>query len=125
MKTANPKVSKPVSRREFITTSTVLALCMATKGCKTVETAEPEPIIDIHQHVGYSGRPDHVLLAHQRAMGISKTILLPAGTPMKSPATHDGKSNGLQAECLGNAACYRIAKQNPRRFYFGSNEVPD
>ena len=39
-----------------------------------------EPIIDIHQHTNYSGRNDAELLAHQRAMGIHKTVLLPAGS---------------------------------------------
>ena len=52
---------------------------MALPGVAPRLAAQGEPIIDIHQHVGYSGRPDHVLLAHQRAMGVTTTILLPAG----------------------------------------------
>ncbi|HXK03710.1 MAG TPA: amidohydrolase, partial [Verrucomicrobiae bacterium] len=39
-----------------------------------------EPVIDIHQHTNYSGRTDEQLLAHQRTMGIAKTVLLPAGS---------------------------------------------
>ena len=88
-------------------------------------TAQTEPIIDIHQHLGYSGRPDEVLLRHQQAMGISTTILLPAGRSVNTPSTHDGVSNGLQAQCLGNEACRQFAKAHSKEFRFGSNEVPD
>lgn len=75
--------------------------------------------------MGYSGRPNDVLLAHQRAMGITRTILLPAGRPAVRPSTHDGTSNGLQAEALGNDACYEFARQHPDAYTFGANDVPD
>jgi predicted TIM-barrel fold metal-dependent hydrolase len=87
--------------------------------------APGDPIIDIHQHVGYSGRPDDVLLAHQRAMGVTTTILLPAGRPATRASTHDGKANGLQAEAMGNDACYAFAKAHPQAYRFGANDVPD
>ena len=85
----------------------------------------PDPIIDIHQHLGYSGRSDAVLLAHQRAMGATTTILLPAGRPAKTASTHFGNANGLQAQALGNDACYRFATTHGSAFRFGANEVPD
>src|SRR5437879_4530369 len=110
------------SRREFLSAASFLTLSAAIQGCKILNAESPapgEPIIDIHQHVGYSGRPDEVLFAHQRAMGIARTVLLPAGRPMNSPSTHNGISNGLQAKCLGNEACYRIAKSHPREYLFG------
>src|SRR5439155_13017340 len=121
------KTQKPVqSRRQFLASTTLLTLAAATEGCRTLESASgKEQITDIHQHVGYSGRTDDVLLAHQRAMGATKTILLPAGRPVNSAATHDGVSNGLQAKCLGNEACYQLAKAHPKEFLFGANEVPD
>src|SRR5436190_20349465 len=97
-----------ISRREFVTRSTLM-ICGAAIVAPNAESA-PEPVIDIHQHLGYSGRPDDVLLAHQRAMGISTTILLPAGRNVNTPSTHDGVSNGLQAQCLGNEACRQFAK---------------
>jgi predicted TIM-barrel fold metal-dependent hydrolase len=84
-----------------------------------------EPIIDIHQHLGYSGRADDVLLAHQRVMGATTTILLPAGRSVNTPSTHDGVSNGLQAQCLGNEACRQFAAAHRDGFRFGANEVPD
>ena len=87
--------------------------------------APGDPIIDIHQHVGYSGRPDDVLLAHQRAMGVTTTILLPAGRPATRASTHEGKANGLQAAAMGNDACYAFAKAHPRAYLFGANDVPD
>jgi predicted TIM-barrel fold metal-dependent hydrolase len=115
-----------LSRREFC--GALLAMTLAS-GCKhstAIHSAQhDEAIIDIHQHVGYSGRPNEALLAHQRVMGVTQTVLLPAGTPTKTPATHDGFSNGLQARCAGNQACLEFAKAHPGRYYFGANEVPD
>jgi predicted TIM-barrel fold metal-dependent hydrolase len=58
-------------------------------------------------------------------MGISKTILLPAGRPLLSPATHEGRSNGLEAQCYGNLSCSLFAQAHRRGFLFGANEVPD
>lgn len=84
-----------------------------------------EPIIDIHQHTDYGGRSHQQLLAHQRAMGITTSILLPAGRPVNKPSTHDGISNGLQAKCTGNDVCYQFAQEHPKEFLFGANEVPD
>src|SRR6266404_4958898 len=114
-----------LSRREFLTASGLLTLAAGAQGCKTLTGASHSSIIDIHQHVNYSGRPDDVLLQHQRLMGITKTILLPAGRSVNSASTHDGSSNGLEAKCLGNEACYRFAKAHSREFLFGANEVPD
>ena len=115
----------PLSRREFLAGSAILALACAAQGCRTLEAAGAEPIIDIHQHLGYSGRSDEALLAHQRAMGISRTILLPAGRPMNSASTHNGYSNGLQSKSLGNEACHEFAAAHKDEFRFGANEVPD
>ena len=112
-------------RREFLTSSSLALLGMATTSFKASPIAAVEPIVDIHQHLGYSGRPDDVLLSHQRVMGATTTILLPAGRPVSRPSTHDGVSNGLQAECLGNEACRQFATAHGKAFAFGANEVPD
>jgi predicted TIM-barrel fold metal-dependent hydrolase len=115
-----------VGRREFLTTTGVAMMGLAASAAAAVQDQPPaEPVIDIHQHLGYSGRPDDVLLAHQRAMGITTTILLPAGRPVNTPSTHGGVSNGLQAQCLGNEACAAFAAAHARQFRFGANEVPD
>jgi predicted TIM-barrel fold metal-dependent hydrolase len=113
-----------LSRREFLTTTSLALAGAALSGCATTP-GRPEPIIDIHQHVNYSDRPDSVLLTHQRAMGITTTILLPAGRPVKRASTHDGNSNGLQAKAFGNEACYQFARAHPKEFRFAANEVPD
>jgi predicted TIM-barrel fold metal-dependent hydrolase len=118
------KTKNSFSRREFLATSALLAAAAA--GCHSpLSLAGPEPIIDIHQHVGYSGRPDESLLVHQQAMGATKTILLPAGRPANTESTHHGFANGLQAQCYGNQACYRLARAHPKKYFFAANEVPD
>ena len=86
--------------------------------------AAREPILDIHQHTHYHDREDAHLVAHQRAMGVTHTILLPAGTPMETESTHKGRSNGLAARCYGTEDCMRVAKANPG-YLWGANEVTD
>src|SRR5437667_7692401 len=77
--------------------------------------AQPvEPIIDIHQHTNYTGRSDAELIAHQREMGIAKTVLLPAGSKY-----------GLAAGAGGNDTVVAIAKQFPKEYLFFANELPD
>ena len=114
-----------VDRRGFLTTSGLALLGLAVDGHTGANAfAEPEPIIDIHQHVGYSGRSDDALLAHQRAMGVTKTILLPAGRPVSTPSTHDGAQRPA-GKCLGNDACYQLTQAHPKSYFTGANEVPD
>jgi predicted TIM-barrel fold metal-dependent hydrolase len=114
----NTPMDRP--RRDFLTVSAMGLLGLAAQA-----SSAAEPIIDIHQHLGYSGRPDAVLLAHQRAIGATTTILLPAGRPVTSASTHQGASNGLDAQALGNNACRTFARAHAREYRFGANEVPD
>jgi predicted TIM-barrel fold metal-dependent hydrolase len=58
-------------------------------------------------------------------LGATTTILLPAGRTANTASTHQGVSNGLQAQCLGNEACRQFARAHPKAFLFGANEVPD
>jgi predicted TIM-barrel fold metal-dependent hydrolase len=109
----------PLTRRHFLLTSTC-----ALAGHAFGETPA-EPIIDIHQHTNYLGRPNEDLLIHQRTMGVTQTILLPAGTPMMTPSTHQGKSNGLAAKAMGNENVRAFAGEHPGEFLFGANEVTD
>jgi predicted TIM-barrel fold metal-dependent hydrolase len=71
-------------------------------------------VIDIHQHTNYSGRSDEELIAHQRTMGITKTVLLPAGSKY-----------GLAVGAGGNDTCVALAKRLPDQFVFFVNELPD
>ncbi|HUS36440.1 MAG TPA: amidohydrolase, partial [Verrucomicrobiae bacterium] len=75
--------------------------------------AESEPIIDIHQHTNYSGRTDDQLIAHQKAMGVTTTVLLPAG-----------KWYGLDAQCGGNDSCVNLASRMSGAYRFFANEIP-
>lgn len=112
------------SRRQFIQKTTCFVAGTIVAGCKT-PTGSTEPLIDIHQHLGYSGRVDDILLEHQQSLGISKTVLLPAGHPMNRASTQNGASNGLEADCLGNEECCQFARAHPELYAFGANEVPD
>ena len=76
--------------------------------------AADDQIIDIHQHTHYSGRSDEDLFAHQRTMGITTTILLPAGSKY-----------GLAADAGGNDTVVDFAKRHPGAYLYFANEVPD
>lgn len=115
---------RSISRRDFIHRS-ALGAC-ACGAIQPLTAATPsEPIIDIHQHVHYHGRSSQQMIAHQRAMGISKTILLPAGRPKVRKSTRGGRSNGLAAKVAGNEAALDVVKQNPDNYYLGANDVTD
>ena len=98
-----------ISRRSFLT-----AVCAATAGSVLPELAAANEIIDIHQHTHYSGRGDEDLIAHQRKMGVTKTVLLPAGSKY-----------GLEADAWGNDSVVDLARKYPKEFYFFANELPD
>ncbi len=77
----------------------------------------PEPaerILDIHQHTNYAGRTDAQLIAHQAAMGVTTTILLPAG-----------RFYGLDAKCGGNQSVAALAREHPGKYFHFANEVAD
>ena len=96
-----------ISRRSF--------LVGAAGAFATEAFAQPaEPIIDIHQHTHYWGRSDEDLIRHQRALGATKTVLLPAGSKF-----------GLEADCYGNDSVLALAKAYPKEFVFFANEVAD
>jgi predicted TIM-barrel fold metal-dependent hydrolase len=115
--------SFPLARREFLAGS--LSALAGTFSAAQDPAAGMEPIIDIHQHTDYHGRPNDVMLRHQRAMGVTTTILLPAGTYFASGSTHEGRSNGLAAGCTGTTVCMDFAKAHPGEFLSGANEVTD
>jgi predicted TIM-barrel fold metal-dependent hydrolase len=115
-------MSVSLDRRRFLTATSLAVLSSPTLSSLG---AEPEPIIDIHQHTHYHGRTAGQLLAHQRAMGITMTILLPAGSTVSVPSTHAGKSNGLAARAGGNQLCTDFAFAHPDEFTFFANEVTD
>jgi len=98
-----------ISRRAF-----VLGAGSGLLSTVAPSLSETGPIIDIHQHTHYLGRDDDTLVAHQRALGIEKTVLLPAGSRY-----------GLAAECGGNDSVVYLARRYPKEFVFFANELPD
>lgn len=102
-----------LSRRSFLLTATAAA---GAHCLPQASAAEPvaEPLIDIHQHTHYWGRDDAGLMAHQRALGATKTVLLPGGT-----------NNGLEAQVYGNDSCLALVKAQPQQFVFFANEITD
>ncbi len=90
-----------------------------------VRADDTEEVIDIHQHVNFSGRSNEDFFAHQEKMGVSHTVLLPSASAYSRKSTHDGKSNGLAARIFGTMAAARIVKAYPDRFSFFCNEIPD
>jgi len=111
-------------RRQFLRITAVLVGAATLPGCATSNRSAAK-VSDIHQHLNYSGRSDEAFLSHQRVMGVSKTVLLPAGREMNLPSTHNGTTNGLEAQCAGNEACYRFAEAHHEHYAFAANEVPD
>lgn len=114
------------SRRDFLVSA--MSASVAGWSCCTrgAEDASAEPIIDIHQHTNYRARTAEQLQAHQRTMGVTQTILLPAGSAVKRPSTGDGKHNTLGGVGAGgNDTALTLARQHPKEFFFGANEVTD
>jgi predicted TIM-barrel fold metal-dependent hydrolase len=64
-----------------------------------------EPLFDLHQHTDYYHRPDAALLAHSRALGVARTLLLPGAGWMIAGAP-----------CGGNDWCQRLEQAHPGHF---------
>jgi uncharacterized protein len=101
-----------LSRRDLLRTVTAGVLPFSLYGKASKEVSGP--VIDIHQHTNYSGRSDDVLIAHQRTMGVTKAVLLPAGSKY-----------GLDAGAGGNDTVVGLARRRPKQFVFFANELPD
>jgi predicted TIM-barrel fold metal-dependent hydrolase len=99
-----------ISRRDFLWTAG--AILPAARCADAAEAAEP--VIDLHQHTNYNDRTDDQLVAHQRKMGITRTVLLPAGSKY-----------GLAAKCGGNDTVVALAAGYPKEFVYFANELPD
>lgn len=116
-------VDMTIDRRRFLKSSAVTVAAATIPSAARVEPEEE--IIDIHQHVNYHARQNSDMVSHQRAMEVSKTVLLPSGAQLAQDSTHLGKSNGLAARVFGPGAARRVVKDYPGEFVFFANEVPD
>ena len=108
------RTSQTISRRSLLAAGAFLIGNRQVATGQNVRNADASRIIDIHQHTNYAGRDDATLITHQAKMGISKTVLLPAGSKY-----------GLAANCGKNDSVFNLAKQYPDRFVFFANELPD
>ena len=115
------------SRRDFLAASVSGSMLVhSTLAQGADEPTSAEPIIDIHQHTTYRERTSAQLMAHQQTMGVTQTILLPAGSSVKRPSTGDGVHNGLGGVGAGgNETALTLSRQYPKEFLFGANEVTD
>lgn len=114
------------TRRKFLGHSALGLATLFFSACKTVHNQKntpsspppglgvaPSQIIDIHQHTHYHGRSNADLLRHQKVMGATTTVLLPAGLYY-----------GLDADCGRNKTCLDIVQSHPREYRFFANEMP-
>lgn len=97
-----------LSRRAFLAAS---AGCLASIHADAKEDLR---VLDIHQHTNYGHRTDDQLVAHQRKMGVTKTILLPSGYK---------ETPGLELGDTGT--CINLARQYPKEFVYFGNELPN
>ena len=123
---------RTITRRNALTTlacafaAAMLPSAKAQATDDSVSTTAPaEPIIDIHQHTTYRGRGDEALIHHQKKMGITQTILLPGGRPVKRASTLNGRANYLEAAAGDVNTVLPIVKAHPGEYFFGANDVPD
>ncbi|HSI63472.1 MAG TPA: amidohydrolase, partial [Candidatus Saccharimonadia bacterium] len=65
------------------------SVCEKHRALMAQTTSVRAEIVDIHQHTNYHSRTDADLISHQEAMGVTKTILLPAGSDALRPSTHN------------------------------------
>lgn len=118
---------RAVSRRQFLAASAALSASALLPALACGDQRNPaEPIIDIHQHTNYRDRTNAQLLAHQRAMGVTQTILLPSGSAVSRVSTGNGRHNGLGGVGAGgNETALLMAREHPKEFFFGANDVTD
>lgn len=104
----------PASRRTFIRQSAWLLGALAARPASVAAEAK-EPVIDVHQHVQYSGRSDDILVAHQRALGVTTSVLMPSGDRGEGHAGGSGEHDAVAALC----------RAHPGEFVFFANEITD
>jgi predicted TIM-barrel fold metal-dependent hydrolase len=103
-----------LSRRKFLASAAGTVCSVGFSPSLLAASSPSEPVIDIHQHTNYSGRTNGQLIAHQKIMGVTTTILLPAGALY-----------GLDAQCGRNDTVLELSDQRPTEFLFFANEIPD
>jgi predicted TIM-barrel fold metal-dependent hydrolase len=103
-------------RRAFLRWSGLGVAGMAVGKWGAIRAAGPVPgLIDVHQHVAYSGRPDEALLAHQRALGAGLSVLMPSGDRGAGHAGGAGEHEAVVA----------LSRAHPGELVYFANEITD
>jgi predicted TIM-barrel fold metal-dependent hydrolase len=105
----------PFTRRGFLRSSVVMIGATALRQRLASAPAGSEPVIDMHQHVQYSGRSDEALVTHQRTLGVTMSVLMPSGD-------RGGEHKGGSGE---HDAVVALAKKFPGEWVFFANEITD
>ncbi len=110
-----------MNRRRFLAAS---AATLVSGGALVVaEGKVAEPIIDIHQHQGYKGRTTKQFRAHQRAMGVTTTVILPSARAFDR--NDDGSwKDPERNRVANNGAAVQLLREHPDEFVRFANELP-
>lgn len=103
------------TRRRFLQQASLAVGTLSLPHWAAAAGSTKEPIIDVHQHVQYSGRADEVLVEHQRTLGATLSVLMPSGD---RGAEHPGGSGE-------HAAVLALSRAFPGEFVFFANEITD
>lgn len=101
------------SRREILAAST--AFLFSGRPLAQSRSSTREPVIDIHQHIVYRDRTVEQLIAHQRTMGVSTSVLMPTGDRGEGHPGGSGDHEAVLALC----------RTHPGEFVFFANEISD
>lgn len=114
MNDSSPRVGG-VSRREFLRQAGTALVAASLPRALAAATPPKEPVIDVHQHVQYSGRADEVLVQHQRTLGVTTSVLMPSGDRGEGHPGGSGEHEAVVALC----------RAHPGEFVFFANEITD
>ncbi len=103
------------TRRDFLRSSAWLLGVAALPRATAAAPGPTEPVIDMHQHVHYSGRSDDALVTHQRTLGATLSVLMPSGD-------RGGEHKGGSGE---HEAVVALARRFPGEWVFFANEITD
>lgn len=101
-------MARSFSRRAFLAAAAGAAACSPDLRVNEPAAVGPQAILDVHCHTLHSGRTNEQLLAHQKELGVTKTVLLPG--------------EGWMLERIGgNEQCAELAAAHPDQFVLFAN----
>ena len=93
-----------LDRRAFLSVLAGAVACSSEpSSAPEAEAKAAQPILDFHCHTLHLGRTNEQLVAHQSALGVTKTVLLPG-------------AGWLLERIGGNEHCAELAKTDPNHF---------